>query len=203
MSVDQTQEYCFWLMCSFNCKYLRDEQSQAIVSTDARRCSTRTKQTNEKTFNLQWSLWAEWTGLHQWKTKSDPCWDISTQASERRCTQSIAPTSPVLAHDWKHDRCFSPLMFSEKPNAWFWCVCSTNRDSCCGCCGCCGSQKWSSKMSCGCSSCRRSSCGSGSYSGSGWGCGLGCDCGCGWRGCSRTTHWWTGCWRKDWAGNKG
>lgn len=78
------------------------------------------------------------------------------------CTQSIAPTSTVLDHDWKHDWRFSPLMFSEKSNAWFWYVCSTNRDSCCGCCG---SQKWSSKMNCGCSSCRRSSSGSGSDSG--------------------------------------
>ncbi len=119
---------------------------------------------------------------------------LKRQSGARRCTQSIAPTSTVPPLNWKHD-----LMFSEKPNAWFCCVCSTNRDSGCDC----GPQRLSSRMNCGYSSCRRSNCCSGSGFGSCWCCGSGCDCGCGWRGCSRTTRWWTDCWRKDWVGSKG
>lgn len=55
------------------------------------------------------------------------------------------------------------------------CVYSTLRDSCCGC----ACRRLSSRMSCGCSSCRRSTCGSGCGSGYDTGCGSGCDCGCG------------------------
>lgn len=55
------------------------------------------------------------------------------------------------------------------------CVYSTPRDSCCGC----ACQRLSSRMSCGCSSCRRSTCGSDCGSGYDTGCGSGCDCGCG------------------------
>lgn len=87
---------------------------------------------------------------------------LKHQSGARRRTQSIAPTSTVPALNWKHDWRVSPLMFSEKPNAWFCCVCSTNRDSGCDC----GSQRLSSRMNCGCSSCRRSNCCSGSGFGS-------------------------------------
>lgn len=96
---------------------------------------------------------------------------LKRQRRARRRTQSIVPTSAVLALNWKHGRCFCPVMFSGKPNAWFCCVCSANCGSGCDC----GSQRLSSRMNYDCSSCRRSNCGSGSCSGSC--CGSGCDCG--------------------------
>lgn len=147
---------------------------------------------NKKTFSLQWSLWEEWP-----RTASvrDVTGSLLGHFHSSINTQLIAAASTVL--NWRPGGCFSLSMwFSEKPNAWTFCVCSTNCGSGCDS----ESRRWSSTRSCGCSSCRRSSCGSGFCCG--WCCGLGCGCGCGWRGCSRMTRWWTG-WRKGWVGSKG
>lgn len=111
-----------------------------------------------------------------------------------RNTQSVAPTSTVPTLNSKHDWQFRPLIFTEKPNAWLCCVCSTNHGSCCDC----GYQRLSSRMNCGCNFCRRSN----YCSGSGWCCGSDCDCDCGWRYCSMMTRWRTDCWRKDLVGSK-
>lgn len=146
---------------SFYCKYLRDEQSQAIVSADARGCSTRTKQTNKQK-DIQ-SPVVSVGRVNQTASMKDVVGPLqghfhsSVKAGALRRTQSIAPTSTVPPYD----RSFSPLMCSQELNAWFCCVCSTTRDSGCDC----GSQRLSSRMNCGCNSCRRSSCGSGSGSG--------------------------------------
>lgn len=81
----------------------RDEQSQAVVSADARGCSTRTNQTNRKDIQSPVGHTANETASRQTVVASPSCWDISTEVSKRSTEktrtheQSIAPTSGVLA----------------------------------------------------------------------------------------------------------
>lgn len=90
-------------------------------------------------------------------------------------------------HAALQERRLRPATSTHNTSAWPWCACSVSLDSGYGCVN----QRWSSRRSCGCSSCRRSIWGSSSC------------CGCGWRCCSKRRRWWSGCWRKDWGGSKG
>lgn len=144
------------------------------------------------------SLCSEWRPTH-----------VFSQAPKRRTETYTVDCSNIYCPNTQLETWLA--VQAEKPNAWLCCVCSAKRDSCYGC----ESQRLSSRMSCDCSSCRRSNCGSGSGSGSGscscscpcsdsgWCCELGSDCGYVWRCCSTMTRWSTDCWRKDWVGSKG
>lgn len=119
-----------------------------------------------------------------------PRWDIFTHAS-KRSTKAHTPhcSLAVAIFHGKQEWWLRPAIATYNTSAWPCCVCSVNLDSGYGC----RNQRWSSKTSCGCSSCRRSICGSSSCCGYGYG----------WRCYSKRRRWSSGCWRKDWGGSKG
>lgn len=142
---------------------------------------------NKNTFSFQFSLWAEW-----WMKSPAGTLSHKHQSEVQRWTQWFAPTpSTVPALNWKHTGSSDHQYSLRNLNAWLCGVCSMNPNSDSDC----EYQRSSSRMNCGCSSCRMSNygCGSDFYS----------DCCCGWRCCSKMKRWMNGCWRKDWAESTG
>lgn len=114
MLIDQIQEDCFCLMCSY--KYLRDEQSQATVSADARGCSTRTKQTNKQTKRHSVSSGlcgqSEQDSINERRGRTPAgTFPLKRQGRAQRRTQLIAPTSTVPALSWSL-RNLTPVFFA-------------------------------------------------------------------------------------------